>query len=173
MKTKEDLLEFYNVKIGKEYIITNVSKIKKEHSLTEDYYINERFKVRELKKSASTCNSIYIDFENDILSRPISVLGDFDYKEVPILTDKEREYLSAVIKPFRYKIAEIRKISSDKEQIAILFDNGTDIWFPDFEKGTMYTGMEANKGYTLDELGLWKVEKNYYSFLVLKKEKYI
>ena len=43
----------------------------------------------------------------------------------------------------------------DKEYIGILFENDDDnIYFPDFPKGAYYVGMEQDKVYTLDELGL-------------------
>ena len=73
-----------------------------------------------------------------------------------ILDDVEKAYLSAVIKPFRGKVEyvykkylEIRK----REYLEISLENGV-ISFPCFEKGTMYKGMEGNKLYTLEELGL-------------------
>ena len=82
-----------------------------------------------------------------------------EYKE-PILDEEERKYLSAVIKPFRKEETTImkRKEYSGCEfvRIAIEWKEGSIdyIEFPSFEKGTMYKGMELNKEYTLEELGL-------------------
>lgn len=81
-----------------------------------------------------------------------------EYKE-PILTEAEKEYLRAVIKPFRKKVKHIVKInlcSSPEEQfIKIVIDNLDFINFPNFNKNTgMYKGMEADKLYSLEELGL-------------------
>lgn len=74
--------------------------------------------------------------------------------EPTILTDKERAYLSAVIKPFREEVETIEKTSfSGYEQLQIS-DGDTIMAFPCFEKGTMYKGMEVDKDYTLEELGL-------------------
>ena len=75
-----------------------------------------------------------------------------------ILSDKEREYLSAVIKPFRDKVDYVKKYSfedGEKESIGISFkkDNGY-FSFPVFKKGTMYEGMYPYREYTLEELGL-------------------
>ena len=71
-----------------------------------------------------------------------------------ILTDKEKAYLSAVIKPFREEIETIKKTSfSGYEQLQIS-DGCTIMEFPCFEKDTMYKGMEAYKEYTLEDLGL-------------------
>lgn len=75
----------------------------------------------------------------------------------PILTDSEREYLSAVIKPFRGKVSHIVKIHSkvDTYEYICICVNGYEVmFFPKFEENTMYKGMEPNKCYTLQELGL-------------------
>ena len=79
----------------------------------------------------------------------------------PILDEKEKEYLSAVIKPFRKHIINIRKIQNyEYEFIEIVIyrtDEGAScevISFPYFNKGKMYQGMGVNREYTLEELGL-------------------
>ena len=81
-----------------------------------------------------------------------------EYQE-PILDEKEKKYLSAVIKPFRKEEMTIIKTEfSECEFIRITIkwkgDSKKHIAFPYFEKGTMYKGMELNKEYTLEELGL-------------------
>lgn len=74
--------------------------------------------------------------------------------EKEILDKKEKEYLSAVIRPFRNRVEYIKKISGDREYINVLLEDGDEVVFPYFEKGTMYEGMEADKKYTLKELDL-------------------
>lgn len=77
--------------------------------------------------------------------------------EEQILDDVEREYLSAVCKPFRSSIMYIKKIQIADEGgqfIRIRFCNDDCVDLPIFEEGAMYKGMEANKGYTPEELGL-------------------
>nr|DAJ37797.1 MAG TPA: hypothetical protein [Caudoviricetes sp.] len=79
-----------------------------------------------------------------------------EYKE-PILNDAERKYLSAVIKPFRNRVEYIMKeenICSSTEFIHIDLSGGDIADFPNFKVGTMYKGMELDKSYTLEELGL-------------------
>lgn len=79
-----------------------------------------------------------------------------EYKE-PILNDAEKEYLSAVIKPFRNRVDYIMKeenICSSTEFIHIDLSDGDIADFPNFKAGTMYKGMEIDKSYTLQELGL-------------------
>ena len=50
------------------------------------------------------------------------------------------------------------KPTEHKEHILIYYDEpGGDSWFADwtdFEEGTMYKGMEPDRNYTLEELGL-------------------
>ena len=79
-----------------------------------------------------------------------------EYKE-PILDDAEKEYLSAVIKPFRKKIAYIVKdqdFDDGKQCIRIILQNGDGMRFPYFDDDTMYKGMKENKKYSLEELDL-------------------
>ena len=73
-----------------------------------------------------------------------------------ILTEKEKAYLSAVIKPFIEKVEYVYKICSEiekREYLEISLENGV-ISFPYFEKGEMYKGMGINTLYKLEELGL-------------------
>ena len=74
-----------------------------------------------------------------------------------ILTEKEKAYLSAVIKPFRKRIKYIRKIdhsSVNNVQFICIVLAGDRCGLPNFKTGTMYKGMEVDKDYTLEELGL-------------------
>ena len=81
-----------------------------------------------------------------------------EYKE-PILDDKEKEYLSAVLRPFGKNACTVCKkyIQScsglSYEYLVVKLSN--ERWgFPKFVEGTMYKGMETGKEYTLEELGL-------------------
>lgn len=90
---------------------------------------------------------------NDLLT------GDVNIVKL-ILTEKEREYLSNIVKPFRDRIVWIKKVSSptlNHEYIKICYQDNNYIIvldFPDFKVGTMYKGMVLDKEYTLEELGL-------------------
>lgn len=83
------------------------------------------------------------------------------YKE-PILDKVEREYLSAIIKPFKNKVTGITKIKDDykyKEgkryiRIVVRQHEAEYINLPWFEENKMYKGMKDNRVYTLKELGL-------------------
>ena len=82
-----------------------------------------------------------------------------EYKE-PILDEVEREYLSAVCRP--YKIVTIRKRTTGnkgRQWLEICTDNV--LWndyeyihLPYFNANTMYKGMEFEKKYTPQELGI-------------------
>ncbi len=82
-------------------------------------------------------------------------------EEHPILDKEEKEYLSAVIRPFGNIILTIEKnpwLSGNEtyEYLKVRIDDTVgSLKFPLFKKGTMYKGMEVNKQYTLEELGLW------------------
>ena len=74
-----------------------------------------------------------------------------------ILDDVEREYLSAVIKPFRKKISYIRKSKDPgkvKKYIKIELCDGDTMYFPYLANDEMYKGMKLDRNYTLEELGL-------------------
>lgn len=81
-----------------------------------------------------------------------------EYKEpILILDDIEKEYLSAVIKPFRKRIKSIKKTyyPSNSAFISIAMDKCERIFLPVFELNSgMYQSMKINKEYTLKDLGL-------------------
>lgn len=92
---------------------------------------------------------------------PYELLIDFanwleEEYDPKILDEKEKEYLSAVIKPFRKKVKYIEKRfwTPNLEYLSIRLKNNEFFAFPNFKKGKMYKGMEHDKYYTLEELGL-------------------
>lgn len=80
----------------------------------------------------------------------------------PILDEKEKEYLTNVIKPFRDKVISIanyyeESIDNNFIEIEVKQDYCNEnqyVSLPYFKKGTMYKGMVEYKKYTLAELGL-------------------
>ena len=96
---------------------------------------------------------------NAVLLRGLINWLEQEYQEPPILDDEEREYLSAVIKPWRDKVTHIKKTREWKigkknaEFIRIRLDDvGIVTDLPYFKAGTMYKGMELDREYTLEEL---------------------
>ena len=81
-----------------------------------------------------------------------------EYKE-PILDEAEKEYLSAVIEPFRKSVISIKKLEATYGWEIISFyytfqSYGCITILPPFQSGTRFKGMKAGKEYTLEELGL-------------------
>ena len=78
-----------------------------------------------------------------------------------ILNDAEKEYLSAVIKPFRDRVIYIKKLEDGQDEyIGIVlqyYGSETDregFVLPSFKRETMYKSMQAGKDYTLKQLEL-------------------
>lgn len=79
-----------------------------------------------------------------------------EYKE-SVLNDVEREYLSAVIKPFREEvdvISKFRTFDDSSQYIYISMKDNRKCTLSVFPKGTMYKGMIEGTHYSLKELGL-------------------
>lgn len=91
------------------------------------------------------------------VERPIKYETVFERKE-EILDGVEKKYLANVIKPFRHEIKIISKRSrlgnSSICYIKIWLKNNDTANLPDFKENSMYKGMEPNREYTLEELGL-------------------
>ena len=94
------------------------------------------------------------------VERPIkyeTVYERAEEEKKEILDETEREYLKAVIKPFKKRVKYIVKAESlmrdKKELLKIQLDND-DMLLPYFKAGTMYKGMEIDKKYTLEDLGI-------------------
>ena len=110
-------------------------------------------------------NHVEIEYDGKIVKEYVCVKGteircflewlEEEYKPT-ILTEKEKAYLSAIIKPFRKDIEHITKMETcySKKQFIAIEVNHECILFPSFVKGTMYKGMKNEKRYTLEELGL-------------------
>lgn len=113
-----------------------------------------KVRVRDFSKNLNIENGV---LEGMVLGQTYMLkdLG-LDVNE-DILSDKEKEYLSVVIKPFRDEVEFIMKDYTDddkQEYIEIAIKDEVSILFPYFKKSTMYANMERCKKYTLEELGL-------------------
>ena len=123
-------------------------------------YINTYFKVGKDVYGANCLSNAYWNSKELSKYYSIEKVEIPTYTEYippkPILDEKEKEYLSAVIRPWRDTVRCIRKYKhQNKEYIYIHNKNIFDgIGFPYFKAGTMYKGMELDKEYTLEELVL-------------------
>ena len=132
--------------------------------VNQEYFECSLWSIRNGKKASEDCCHIPESFD------PVSGSDEFckkclgeslewlnqEYKE-SILDDVEKEYLSAVIKPFRKKISCIRKSKDPRKRknyIKIEFCDGDRMFFPNLANDAMYKGMKLDRNYTLQELGL-------------------
>ena len=128
--------------------------------LEEEFNIADYGKYKLTKDGLVHWSNVYQDWVNYGIFNDL-LKGDV---KISILTEKEKEYLSAVIKPFRDRKVVIKKYEYPQNehkneciQISVEFydkTGGETVSLPIFKKGTMYKGLESNKCYTLEELGL-------------------
>ena len=83
---------------------------------------------------------------------------EIEIEDEPILTDEERRYLRKIIEPYRDKVESIEKIGSeyldsDNDFIVVHLVEDS-ISLPILNTSFKFKGMEANKKYALEELGL-------------------
>lgn len=142
MNYMEQVAQMLGVELEEEF---NVYKSKIVNKFTEDGIVSYS------KDNQNWIRNYYL-LEN-------LLIGYTEIIKKPILDDIEKEYLSNVIKPFRDEVVDVIKYDYDRyEYIAIRVRNINEYMvtmpFPAFEKSTMYKGMEANKHYLLEDLGL-------------------
>lgn len=96
---------------------------------------------------------------NDMLFYKITKVEIPTYTEYippkPILDEKEKEYLSAVIRPWRSRVESIKKTNGSagiNEWIRIYLKDSMFISLPTFKPNTMYKGMKLDREYTLEDL---------------------
>ena len=143
--------ELLGVELDEEFKIEGCENVTR-YKLTLDgmYYYSEYEKVWK-----SSCSIYY-----DILA------GRREVIKLPkqVLTEKEKEYLTVMLKPFKESVVHIFKtdfhVKDGLEYLRIHIHDALDgayydISLPCFKKNTMYKNMELGKRYTLEELGLW------------------
>lgn len=126
--------------------------------------IGEEFKVKDRYTVFRFDDKGLIDELNRECPNTLSMLlrGILEIQK-PILTDKEKEYLEGVFKPFKDNVLWIKKINMKSRECLIYrikdIDNNDGYGYysmPRFEKNTMYRGMKWNEEYSLEDLGLFK-----------------
>lgn len=138
------------------------------------------FEIAENNPGEDGWNKKWVFYQKDIVKK---VSGTF-FKKLPndftgtidvvngyigkpqILDEEEKRYLEGVIRPFRNKVAYIKKVGNfssvekiSEEFITIQLKNEV-IDLPYFKSNTMYKCMKLDKKYTLKELGLFEEVKN-------------
>ena len=131
--------------------IAEMFDIELEEEFTVELFKEDRFKF--------TADGLFVysrptkTWERSLFMTEI-LTGEFEIIKLPkpILTEKEKEYLSAVIKPFRDEVKHISKNKYDNEEwIQIRTKQGLAL-LPPFKEGLMYNGMELGKEYSVKEL---------------------
>ncbi len=115
-----------------------------ECELAKAIYLVKEGKIADCDRKCQLCRDAYVRWLLE------------EAKE-PILNEEEKEYLSAVIRPFRKKIASISKFETWDDSSQYIYIEMTDshiATLPVFPKGTMYKGMKDARHYSLKELGL-------------------
>lgn len=147
MKTREEILNFYGVEIGKTYKITDIN------------LMVSGAKIFTVKEIGYCLGGLGLEFEDGFV-RAISMLNECYYEEYnSILDDEEREYLQKYVMDnpaFKGRVLSITKFTHSKEKkeyLAIRLNSDT-IYMPFFRQNTMYKKMKKEKQYTPKELGL-------------------
>lgn len=143
MNYMPEISKMLGVEIEEEFNIEGGSKDAK-FKFSKDYLI------MEITDVGWTRASFYLA---DLLNGKLKIVK----LPKPILNEKEKEYLSYVFRPFKDEIIHIYKSPSvyeGYEEITVVMTDCRYLAFPAFEKNTMYKGMEIEKNYTLEELGL-------------------
>ena len=88
--------------------------------------------------------------------------GNYEIEQ-PILDDIEKRYLESIFRPFKNRVMYVEKIFRfGYEQIRYrvslpVEEYGNELCeLPSFDKGIMYKGMEYDKKYSIEELGLFE-----------------
>ena len=145
----KEVARLLGLELEEEFNIENFGEVFSKFKLTE------RGLLYWLKTDRKWCGPT--DIPNRVLT------GENKIIKLPkqVLDDKEKEYLGNIIKPFRDRIICIKKYEDPQDEYLGIhlkyYANETDsetIVFPSFGKRTMYKGMEVEKEYTLEELGL-------------------
>lgn len=121
-------------------------------------FIGSKYKVLNSKQyfELVKVNKFYKTLPNDFTGKLTIDKGQVIKKEEKkeILDEVEKGYLRAVIKPFYKRVINIRKAGYFDTEYILINLNADTIKLPYFKKGEMYKGMEPNKSYSLQELGL-------------------
>ena len=130
-------------------VVTNWDKVKEELNL-EDFIKRSGIcsAIHRVRKE-NNCNGWSCEECKKWLKQP--------YKEPSILDGAEKEYLRAVIKPWRKRIIsiEVNIFDEDSEYISIkIKDDSLSTSLPTFKEGEMYKGMIRGMEYTLEDLDL-------------------
>lgn len=122
-----------------------------EKILAKDIAVSKSGEIYRCTERENCDDCIFCDV--DCINGAMNWLNS-EYKDITMLTEEEKAYITEVIKPFRDKVTGILKGDNGSEFIRISVENDGAFRLPYFKKGSMYKSMKTNKKYTLEELGL-------------------
>ena len=119
-------------------------------------------KDNEIKRCADIhcCDCVFCDNRRCSSRKTIEWLAS-EYKE-PILNEKEKEILNKLIEANRVivniNLVYVKKVNilhdDNKCYLCFSFENSNESYTVTFNKDCIFTGMEVNKEYSLEDLGL-------------------
>ena len=119
------------------------------------YFTNEVWHVNS-KENNKKFGEVFEEDRFVKIERPIKYETIYEAPK-QILDKEEKEYLEAVIRPFRDEILHIVKEKWGNRECIFIYAYDVSK-LPAFKIGTIYKGMELDKEYTLKELGLFEGE---------------
>lgn len=172
------ILEVNESRVDKEFTVrlsysaaNEIIKLIKENKERNEKMTNAEWMVKNGRKASDfnvvvaeencrPCWTITVD-GHEVYRREARLFSAFDvfaewldreHEEKPILDKAEREFLSNLAKTGMKDVTKVNDCNYNEYLFYHAHDGAHTL--PGFEEGTMYKGMQANKMYTLDELGL-------------------
>ena len=143
MNRMEEVAKMLGVELGEKFKINFHGDVS-----SDEYYIDEN-SIHEI------CDGKVNDYCYPLLIALLNGTDTVVKISQPILNENEREYLSAVIRPFRKGVASISKHRDDQgAYIVINLYLEPSVLLPYINVKEDFTAMELGKNYTLKELGL-------------------
>lgn len=137
----KEIVQMLGVELGEEFRISGHSRI---HRLTEENGM-EWYDEDENVWESTGLNFVLL------------LLGRAEIEKIPnILTKEEKIFLRKVIHPYRKQVSCILKVKKrkDYEFIFIGLIGNEHLELPEFKNGAMFSGMELERDYSLEELWL-------------------
>jgi hypothetical protein len=164
MKTKQQLLDFFGVKLNKVYELEgSILYGNPKYFRVVDVKNNGGIKELMVQTKLDYPNSPK-DWEYYNSDEPLTFLSRYDYKLAPSkpLLKEEKSYFHTIIWPLKHEIEYISKVGrGDKEWIEIATCSSPEEGYEKevvslykFPKGSEYKKMKRNKKYSLKELEL-------------------
>ena len=142
---------FLSLKMNGDYLDVRAYTDDLRYIYSEDNQ-NAQYDIMKINNNVSPYNNC----ASKALVEALKDIWTWD-RNIPILTDKEKQYLKNIIEPFKEKIIGIEKLETVTKQEYldfILKDSTESFELPFFPKGEYYKGMDQETIYSLQNLDL-------------------